>query len=290
VAEDSPVSAVVDQRAAAVSRGVVKPVAELGGAAELAGPGVAAAMAELDRQAHGAGADQGEPVADGRAPRRGPVDHERLPSRARRGQQCVRARGVRRHGLLHHHREPALERADAELHRAPVVGEDEDGVEVFPVQQGVVARQRVDAGVRAPQALSETRIGIGRGHDSTGVAGGHRRQIPPDVIVGQSQDADAQSRHLRGVSLTRPLRSEERAHAGRRRGADGRAAPALAIPPSPSIGVSSERASGVGRCGRRPRSLARYSTPAISTRHTGPFRNIEPSKRTNAGMSPRASQ
>jgi hypothetical protein len=34
----------------------------------------------------------------------------------------------------------------------------------------------------------------------------------------------------------------------------------------------------------------RQSTPAISTRHTGPFRNIAPSKRTNTGTSPGTSQ
>ena len=38
------------------------------------------------------------------------------------------------------------------------------------------------------------------------------------------------------------------------------------------------------------RSASRHSTPAISTRQTGPLRNIAPSKRTKAGMSPATSQ
>lgn len=68
----------------------------------------------------------------------------------------------------------------------------------------------------------------------------------------------------------------------------------------PRRGTSSRRAAGEGSAvgcpsSRRPgfRSLAgprAHSTPAISTRQTGPFRNIAPSNRTNAGRSPSASQ
>jgi hypothetical protein len=181
-------------------------------------------------------------VPDDRAPRRRPVDHERLSGRARRGQQGLRARQVRRHRLLHHHRQPALERADSKLHRASVVGEYEDGVEVFPVEQRVVARQRVDAAVRAPQALAQAGVRIGRGHDPAELAGGDRGEIAPDVIVGQSQNPDAQPGHV-GRCLPHAAVAIGRSRELRERTCPtDPPAPAFAIPGPPSIGASNARA------------------------------------------------
>jgi hypothetical protein len=197
VAQDGPVPAVIDQRAPAVARGVVEPVAELGRAAELPRPGMAAPVAQLHRESDRPGPHQLEPVTEGRAPCGGPVDHERPPGRAGRAQQGLRARQVRRHGLLDHDRKPAPERLDPELDRAPVVGEHEDSVEILAVQQGLVARQGLDARVSARQALAKPRIRIGGGHDPAMLAGGERSQIPPDVVVGQPENPDAQSRDPR---------------------------------------------------------------------------------------------
>src|SRR5262245_8329015 len=88
--EDPAVSAIVDERAPAVARAVVEPVAELGRAAELAGAGMAAPMAELDGLAHGAARDEGEPVPQGGAPYGGPVHHQRQAGGARRSEQGLR--------------------------------------------------------------------------------------------------------------------------------------------------------------------------------------------------------
>ena len=203
------------------------------------------------------------------------------------------------------------------LDRAPVVGEHEDGVEILPVEQRVVARQRVDAAVRAPQALAEARIRIGRGHDPADLAGGERGEIAPDVIVGQSENADAQSGHVRQVSPSHAAVAIARSRALRKRAprTDRRLQPSRFRARRQSGRRTRESGSGTdagfrqlprvkvraltrsldfplgGTAVRGPtRSWLSQSTPAISTRHTGPFRNIAPSKRTNAGMSPRASQ
>ena len=113
--EDAAVAAIVHERAAAIARAVVEPVAELRRAAELARARVAAPMAELDRLADRARGHEREPVTQGRAPHGGPVHHQRQAGGARRAEQGVGAAEVRRHGLFHHHGQPATQRAHAPL-------------------------------------------------------------------------------------------------------------------------------------------------------------------------------
>ena len=169
---------------------------------------MAAAVAELHGLAHGAGSDEGQPVAERRAPGGGPVDHERQARGAPGREQGVRALEVRGHGLLDHHRQAAAERVAAQLRGRAVVGEHEDGVEVRAFQQSVVGRMRLRVAVGALQALAQPRVGLGRGHEPPELTRGDRREVRPDVVVAEPEHSHSQSRHehppcslLNGVPL-----------------------------------------------------------------------------------------
>jgi len=89
----------------------------------------------------------------------------------------------------------AVERADAELGGAAVVGEHEDGIEIAPLEQRVERVVGDDASVELLQALPQQRIRVGRGDQTAVVTVLERDEIAPHVIVTQPEDADAQPRH-----------------------------------------------------------------------------------------------
>jgi hypothetical protein len=153
------------------------------------------AMVDLYRLAHRAVANQGESVPQGRPPRRRPVDHEGKPGPPRGGEEGVGSGQVRRHRLLHHDGKPAVEGAHAKVGGGAVVREQEHGVQVAPVQEGVVAVVNGDDPVRAFQPCAQSRVGLShRGHRAE-VARRQRRQVGPDVVVAEPDYSDSQACH-----------------------------------------------------------------------------------------------
>jgi hypothetical protein len=156
---------------------------------------VAAAVAELGGLADGAVERQREAVTERRPPRGRPVHHERHAGGGSGSDQRAGAGEIGGHGLFDHHGQAAPQRAHAELGRCPVVGEDEDGVEVAALEEGVERLVRRDAAVRALQLVAQARIGIGGGDEAAVLAGVQRGEVAPHVIVAQPEHSDIQTRH-----------------------------------------------------------------------------------------------
>ena len=163
---------------------------------------MAAAVAELHRLTHRARAYQRKAVPQGRTPHGGPVHHEREPGLTRRRQDGIGAGKVCGHGLLDHDRQAPSQRPNAQLRGCAVVGEDQDGVEIGPLQERVVAGQRLHAAMLARETFAQPRIRVRRGHRLPQLVVVERGKIAPHMIVIEPENADSQPSHDASLALS----------------------------------------------------------------------------------------
>ena len=110
------------------------------------------------------------------------------------GEESLGARQIRGHRLLDQHRQAAPERPHPELGGSPVVGEDQDGVEIGALEERVVGGMKRHAPVLAGQTLPQPWRRLGDGHQLAELAGRDRGEVAPDVVVVEPEDADTEPR------------------------------------------------------------------------------------------------
>ena len=119
--KNCPVTTVVEQRAAAIAVGVIKPVAKIFTGTHFPGTLMRGAVTHLPYLSNVAGLRHGDGVIELWPPGNRPVDHQALVGLIGHLQQLVRAGKVGRHGFLDKHMPAAFQRLYSLLGTGTVV-------------------------------------------------------------------------------------------------------------------------------------------------------------------------